>query len=163
MGTSPWSRPCRGAHSHCPARHQQDLRSTCFAASLWAKERTHLREWVIGRPGGWWRGRCGQRGETGWAFVWRQKGVRGGGPPCGGGEGWCEVRRVTGLCLLESVGEYLSRRWTTLLHRNPSFKLFFIRYGRQHVQDATSAPSSGLGNCNIANWSLIKCSQQFIY
>lgn len=84
----------------------------------------------------------------------------GGGPPRGRGEGWCEVRRVTGLCLLESVGEYLRCRWTTLLHRNPSFKLHFIRHGRQHGegQDAATSSSSGLGNHNVANWTLIKYS-----
>lgn len=117
----------------------------------------------MGRPGRYRQGRDDRRGAAGWSSVWEQREVRGGGPPCGGGEGWCEVRRVTGLCLLESVGEYLSRRWTTLLHQNPSFKLYFIRYERQHTQDATAAPSSGLCNCNEANWSLIKCLQQIVY
>lgn len=86
----------------------------------------------------------------------------GGGPPSDGGEGWCEVRRVTGLCLLESVGEYLSRRWTTLVQRN-FLKRYFASGAQQHVQATMAAATSGLGDRNTVNESLIKCSRQLIY
>ncbi|MPC09968.1 hypothetical protein E2C01_002588 [Portunus trituberculatus] len=157
MGTSLQPRPRRGAHSHHLTRHPQDLLSTCFIASLWAEEPTHVKAcFVDEREGGGGACRaagCGEVGVSEDCGGTKERGGsdwRGGGPLSDGGEvGEKSAASLGSICWRVSTNISAAAGRHSFTHTFfPKSKLCFARRAQQHSAATTAVPTLRLDDRN---------------